>query len=1178
MFNTIFIFNVINEDSIVSADVLISTNAYLSDAERHIVKDVNGYYWIAYEDDQIDILVCNSTDDGVSWNNLELSGDEGVAETTDYGQNNPTIAVDSDDYKYVVWYGSIEGYAFSQIRFTYNHNDFWRPVVNLTDDENNQSELPFIFIDSNDNIYIVYNGYNDSFGYYMIYYINSTDHGTSFSEPKLIYNDSRLETATISSDDTIMLVCYNSTGCCVFAYSTDYGDTWSEQEELIYDEDDSSDISIASNSSNIFYITWVGDSWDDYCMIRYCTIDGGISSNITNITDSLESGEYYYYTSVSIDSNDVVHVFANYKNLDYYSLRAFTSEDGFSEYVDLIDSYDIDFEPETLWASYNTENVVDDGFILVYIYDNNLYFYLRNEVVYVSNSQPEGWYDINHVATIHEGIDNVSDGGTVYIWDGTYTEEVIVDKPCSIIGNGTSNTIIDGDDQAFTIDSDDVTISDIYFNDLDDLAVYADGYNNCTVYDILATDSFVYFSDCDNCTIRDSSFTTITSGDAGDAVITLFDSSTSSISNNTLTGNPELPRTFGINIDRTEPMSYNIIENNIVSGFVTGININDDNNTIRNNTVTDCIYGINVSYDDNLIYNNYLANNTVNAYDEDSTYNNRWNATKTLGTNILSGIYLGGNYYDDYTGVDADHDGLGDTPYTITTGSGDVYDYLPLIEMPMLVVSVYNESNCSESLTFNILVSNKVGTQVYEQKDCVGSVSIPIALCPYGDDTIILISAEGYKQRAYYVDLNINETYTMKAYLPQETPLGREVPQITLRAVTDSKTVANPNADLTITLSNTLEELISVEIYNSSLYGTYGGWMYVSDDDYTLTSTQVTIDDGVLDENTTMARINYYYEYYYEGGLSSALYNLQVVETALESYYTQVDNPVEDAKVIIKRYENCEDQFVNMTILNTDANGYVNAYLMPYQFYKVFIYKDGYYEKISDYIPQPPNNYGQTDTKIFRIGKIPVNLTEPEKEYLFRNITWSITPKEHLFNTAFTITFTISSSDSQLQWYYMRVWYYNQSNSTWTIIYFSNQSNAGGGTISYTTPNITGRYMAECAFKKTGYLEYKLGQEGSFGWVIQHLQEWMQSIPDWAYMFVLTIIAAIVMGFFMMYLGTGLMTGYIGIGIYVMGFLLHPVEIVVDHPGALVSTVSGWAIVTILFIVYTIGLYLWSRL
>jgi len=64
--------------------------------------------------------------------------------------------------------------------------------------------------------------------------------------------------------------------------------------------------------------------------------------------------------------------------------------------------------------------------------------------------------------SIQEAIDNAIDGDTIYISSGIYYENIIVDKPLTIIGDGAESTIIDGlglDEHIFNIVSDNVEIT-----------------------------------------------------------------------------------------------------------------------------------------------------------------------------------------------------------------------------------------------------------------------------------------------------------------------------------------------------------------------------------------------------------------------------------------------------------------------------------------------------------------------------------------------------------------------------------------------------------------------------------------------------------------------------------------------------------------------------------------------
>ena len=62
-------------------------------------------------------------------------------------------------------------------------------------------------------------------------------------------------------------------------------------------------------------------------------------------------------------------------------------------------------------------------------------------------------------------------------------------------------------------------------------------------------------------------------------------------------------------------------------------------------------FGITVSADYNLIYKNYFYDNGL--FNAANNGKNKWD----------NGVI--GNYWDDYAGVDANDDGIGDTPYII---------------------------------------------------------------------------------------------------------------------------------------------------------------------------------------------------------------------------------------------------------------------------------------------------------------------------------------------------------------------------------------------------------------------------------------------------------------------------------------------------------------------------------
>ena len=132
----------------------------------------------------------------------------------------------------------------------------------------------------------------------------------------------------------------------------------------------------------------------------------------------------------------------------------------------------------------------------------------------------------------------------------------------------------------------------------------------------------------------------------------------------------------------------NILKNNTISENIEGISLigeSNGNNLINNNVILNEKMGLHIyETSNNLIYNNYF-NNTINVESETYSDTNIWNTTKTEGTNIAGGPYLGGNFWARPDGTiypdgvrDTDLDGILDAQYNVE-GSNFI-DYLPLKE------------------------------------------------------------------------------------------------------------------------------------------------------------------------------------------------------------------------------------------------------------------------------------------------------------------------------------------------------------------------------------------------------------------------------------------------------------------------------------------------------------------
>ena len=142
-------------------------------------------------------------------------------------------------------------------------------------------------------------------------------------------------------------------------------------------------------------------------------------------------------------------------------------------------------------------------------------------------------------------------------------------------------------------------------------------------------------------------------------------------SNNTVDGNIVNTAIPALSIGDS---SNNIIINNHLTSKWTAVSLynNAYNNTLQNNMIFDSDIGLSIgdySYGNLFYHNNFIGNRASVGS----------GAPNQNGTNAFDNG-AEGNYYSDYTDVDADGDDIGDSPYAIIMWGRDLIDNYPLMQ------------------------------------------------------------------------------------------------------------------------------------------------------------------------------------------------------------------------------------------------------------------------------------------------------------------------------------------------------------------------------------------------------------------------------------------------------------------------------------------------------------------
>ncbi len=325
------------------------------------------------------------------------------------------------------------------------------------------------------------------------------------------------------------------------------------------------------------------------------------------------------------------------------------------------------------------QGIVTEKFILPICNGNTLY---------VGGSGPGNY------TRIQDAIDNASDGDTVFVFNGTYSENLLLWKPIFLIGENRNNTIIYpknvelNENSTIHIIVDNCSINGFTINnndietDIVGINVYSSGNMiigntiNKFVYGIYIKDD-----------INGHIFTrnNISNNEVSNCTYGIY--VRANAKNNIIFNNDIIDNLEGINL-------YYCVNNSIVDNYVSSntvygiyINLNSDGNIVTRNVCTENRYGIRfkgVSY--NEIYLNRLERNELGLYSccgssfniiyKNTCIDNEKHSSDAFYNSWDNGAV--GNFWDDYNGTDSDGDGIGDTPYPIPDGDNE--DRYPLME------------------------------------------------------------------------------------------------------------------------------------------------------------------------------------------------------------------------------------------------------------------------------------------------------------------------------------------------------------------------------------------------------------------------------------------------------------------------------------------------------------------
>jgi parallel beta-helix repeat protein len=301
--------------------------------------------------------------------------------------------------------------------------------------------------------------------------------------------------------------------------------------------------------------------------------------------------------------------------------------------------------------------------------------------------------DVNgggNFTTIQDAVNQANVGDTIVVNPGVYRENIAVNKELTILSNpalSTNNmrTYVLGtvsENGIFDVNSNNVKIDGFYIIggssglNREEAGINLNGVENCSISNnkLILNDVGVALNGSKKNYLESN---LVSLGSKG---IALVNSDENILYNNTITTNSE-----GISLNNS---MNNTFFNNIADANMVGIYLRmAQGNMLTYNIIMRNINGVKGE----TAKSNYMVNNTLYLNDiginltessENSIYENQFDNLLDAvddGKNLWNSTSKG-NFWHNYTGQDADGNGIGDTPYVINQMTGSI-DYMPILSI-----------------------------------------------------------------------------------------------------------------------------------------------------------------------------------------------------------------------------------------------------------------------------------------------------------------------------------------------------------------------------------------------------------------------------------------------------------------------------------------------------------------